>query len=357
MNSYFFLPIIAVMILAVSMIPEADAANPFRLSSTTTDCTVTLNYHYYNTDFLTAFDLGIYYRAVGTIQWQTDYSLITNTYFTADTRDLTQVFNFPDEQSYEIKLYSRFSHDPNHWFSATPIIQVDHPCPSPEPAEASNGNSNDCYDCTAPELISLKLNNSTTWNNQTIGESQSMTFIYYENKGSENIKWMDIALGLKSEYNPFYDGEVKMEFKIDNATVIESEIIDENNILTNSTILSVEDVTCSKGTCLQGTLHYTFAEKTFYDYGMIRVSDYRGNTDYQIIAPIKVIGQTINDQPTVTFQNTYQSTKKYGDTITVTRTDKISDMWIDTHGYEWKHHENGSWEKIWNWDSIEKIWN
>ena len=218
--------------------------------------------------------------------------------------------------------------------------------------EKNSNNKDSCYDCESPTLEFLEFNGSPDWlaqNNQTmkITEMQRLKFAYSDNKGADNIDQIKIGFGLPSKYSHISNAEAIIDMRINNGVLESLEIDDENNLLMINPSVPFSKIQCGKKECLQGILDFGWAEKPAHGYAVILASDKRGNTDIERLGEIIVTGETINDHPTVTFYNTYTSIMKDRLFIDVTRTDKVTDMWLETNGNKWHYMGNDRWERIW----------
>ncbi|MEE9339587.1 MAG: SBBP repeat-containing protein [Methylococcaceae bacterium] len=207
------------------------------------------------------------------------------------------------------------------------------------PVETSDSCSSDC---TPPSLESLELNNTPNWltaKNQTfnIGDKQVMKFVYSENEGIDDIKDIEIGFGLPTKKSPMYTSEIRLQINTFNGNLTSLVIDDDNKLfLENSTTVTVDKVQCGLLTCLEYTLEFIWAEIPFDNYLLITASDDHRNTRYDSSQyPFTVIGETLNEYPTLEIYNRYTSTKHDGYSFNITRTDKVTDMWIDEKGKEW----------------------
>ncbi len=207
----------------------------------------------------------------------------------------------------------------------------------------SGGNSNSCNgDCTAPSLESFEFNNTSNWftaKNQTfnIGDKQMMKFVYHENEGIDDINDVEIGFGLPYLGSPLYKAELKLKINTNQGNFTSLEIDDKNKLfLENSTTVNIDQVQCGYNECLEYTLEFIWAEIPFDGYFLITASDDHNNTTYdRNEEPFTVIGETLNEEPTITLYNRYTSTMQDGFFIDITRTDKVTDMWIDDKGKYW----------------------
>ena len=225
-----------------------------------------------------------------------------------------------------------------------------------ENTDYGTGGNTDCdSDCIPPSLEFLQFNNSSNWlsvNNQTfnIGDKQEMKFRYSDNRGIERIDLVEIGFGLKTKYNSISESEVILEIFTENGFYISENLIDPNNLFVeNATKVKVEQVNCIADDCseLEYTVEFIWAEKPFYGFALMTATDSRGNTSYERHPEeIKVIGETLNEHPSQMIYNRSTSSMKDGLFITITRTDKVSDMWIDEKDRYWQGFGNDRFEII-----------
>ena len=208
-------------------------------------------------------------------------------------------------------------------------------------------------DCTPPSLKSLELNDNTNWltaKNQTfnIGDKQVLKFVYFEDEGIDDLKDVEIGFGLPTKKSPMYTSEIRLQINTFNGNLTSLEIDDDNKIfLENYTTVKVDQVQCGLLNCLEYTLEFVWAEIPFDDYFLITASDDHRNTSYNSSQePLTVIGETLNEQPIYDIYNRHTSTKHDGYSFNITRTDKVTDMWIDEKGEEWRGLGNDRFELV-----------
>ena len=219
-----------------------------------------------------------------------------------------------------------------------------------------SGGGNSCgYDCIPPSLESIELNNVPNWltvKNQifNIGDKQEMKFRYSDNRGIERIDLVDIGFGLKTKYNSISESEVILEIFTENGFYKSENLIDPNNLFVeNATKVKVEHVNCIADDCseLEYTVEFMWAEKPFYGFSLMTATDNRGNASYERHPEeIKVIGETLNVQPTLEIYNRSTSIMKDGMFINITRTDKVLDLWNDENDRQWQGFGNDRFEII-----------
>ena len=226
------------------------------------------------------------------------------------------------------------------------------PTVTPPITSTNNTKSSGCYDCESPTLEFLEINGTSDWlaqNNNTmkITEMQRLKFAYSDNLGPDNIDQIKIGFGLPSKYSHISNAEAIIDLRIDNGVFESLTVTDENNLLmVIDNALHFSKIQCGNKECLQGILDFGWAEKPAHGYAVILASDKRGNTDIERLGEIIVIGETINKQPTELIYNRSTSSMKDGLFINITRTDKVSDMWIDEKDRYWQGFGNDRFEII-----------
>ncbi len=210
------------------------------------------------------------------------------------------------------------------------------------PLVNTSSSSSGCNgDCTPPSLESLEVNNTLNWltaKNQTfnIGDKQVMKFVYFEDEGIDDITDVIMGFGLPSKKSPIGTAELRLQINTFNGNFTSLEIEGNDKLFLNSTTVKVDKVQCGFFDCLEYTLEFIWAEIPFDNYFLIIASDDHRNKTYDSSQnPFTVIGETLNEQPTLEIYNRYTSTKHDGYSFDITRTDKITDMWIDEKGKEW----------------------
>ena len=218
------------------------------------------------------------------------------------------------------------------------------------------GGSDNCdSDCIAPDLEFIQVNKSSNWlsaNNTTfkIGDKQEIKFRYSDNRGIDNIREVELGLGLPTNYSPMHKAETILEINTDSEVIKSFKIKDENNLFVeNSITLKVDKVNCISDVCseLEYTLGFIWAERPFTGYFLITGADYNGNISFdRSVNEFKVIGETLNEQPVLEIYNRYTSTTTDELFIQLTRIDKILDIWIDEKDRKWHHLGNDRFELI-----------
>jgi len=233
-------------------------------------------------------------------------------------------------------------------------------------AEAEGSGNGGCPDCTAPTLglnsfyvrvvdDGFSYNGNSVqvekWHtpfpliNATVGETNIVEIIVYENQGVNNLKLVQFGLGGMEIGQPLTQVEVLIEVWLDinsNNFAIEEIIInDEYNLIESSSVIAVIDVTkCTSNsqneTCLKVTLQYSYREPTLYHMMIVNLRDKPGNSqNFYLNEGIQVLGDSLNEPPTYIIQNRKTSQQTEDLTLTLTRTDKVNHIWEDKYGIEY----------------------
>jgi len=171
-----------------------------------------------------------------------------------------------------------------------------------------------------------------------IGTTNTMKLKVYENLGLNSIKKVQVGLGVKEVGTPLNNAEVIIDLGIYAGEIESMTIKDKDNLLDNI-IATYDLVQCTEaGTtdCLEITLKYSYRESPLYNTVMVVTSNIVGAAgSFYFNDGIDVTGESLNEQPTITKFNKLTSQQKDNLWITYTRTDKITNTWIDQNGIEY----------------------
>jgi len=320
-------------------------------------------FHIYDSD-------GTHVKSVTTVGGKNQRGITTDSldriFITDQTNHQIHIYNstgdFVTTESYDDKDFQGITTDCNDRIIAADIFtdrilffefsiheqeETSDNCPS-----VSNTSDSCSSDCTPPSLESLEFNNTSNWltaKNQTfnIGDKQIMKFVYYEDEGIDDITDVIMGFGLPSKKSPIGTSEIRLQINTFNGNFTSLEIEGNDKLFLNSTTVKVDKVQCGFFDCLEYTLEFIWAEIPFDNYFLIIASDDHRNKTYDSSQnPFTVIGETLNEQPTLEIYNRYTSTKQDGYSFNITRTDKITDMWIDEKGEEWCDLGNDRFELV-----------
>jgi len=188
--------------------------------------------------------------------------------------------------------------------------------------------------------------------NATVGELNSVQVKIYENGGIANNKWVQFGLGVKEVRDPVNDSEVIILVILhQNGTAVELiDIVDKENLIENDSVFAtVYPIKCkvlsNNEDCILVTLVYSYREAPEYNIMLVNtVDDKRNGWTFYFNDGIKVIGKSLNEPPTTKqfFKNGSQDKDVW---YTLTRTDKIKDIWTDQNGIEYQNN-NGAFDRI-----------
>ena len=175
-----------------------------------------------------------------------------------------------------------------------------------------------------------------------VGFSNTVEMKIYENGGLSKINRVQFGLGVKETGTPLSQSEVIVLINLHhNGTSVESIGYEGNTklLVLNKTNVDLSIVPCKANSfaeCLLASLTYTYREGPLYNTLVVNTMDDRRNTwNYYFNDGVKVIG-SMNPPLTETIfvKNGKQDT---GVHMTLTRIDKINDIWKDIHDIEYQH--------------------
>jgi len=193
--------------------------------------------------------------------------------------------------------------------------------------------------------------------NATIGEMNLVETKTYENNGISNMKLVQYCLGAIEKGMPLEKCEVLIEVHLEtNGTndwinVKKIKIKDKDNLIENETVTAKASVVqCMdenpSSNCVKVDLEYEYREQTFNHMMIVNVVDKRGNSqNFHFNEGVMVIGESVNEPPTITKFEKHSSQQADNLYNTYTRTDKFNDTWIDQNGIEY-HYINDGFERI-----------
>lgn len=244
------------------------------------------------------------------------------------------------------------------------------------PKEKGTGG---CADCVAP-TIGINTNNfrivenGFSYNNNPVdverwhtpyplitaivNQTNTVEIIAYDNQGLYNLKLVQFGLGLEEIGQGLHDAEVLIEVHLEslrseNTVIVEKVVIRdrENLIETFSVFADTDVVKCFPGTldvdCLKVTIQYAYREATLNNIMVVHVVDKPGNAqNFYMNEGVEVFGDSINEPPTYVIQNrkTHQQTEDL--TLTLTRTDKVSNIWEDKYGIQYLQVSSDRFDRI-----------
>jgi len=201
--------------------------------------------------------------------------------------------------------------------------------------------------------------------NATVGIPNLVEIKVYENTGITNMKWVQFCLGAEERGQPLNSCEVLIEVHLyTNGTttgVMVDDIVinDKENLIDNDTVTAVSYVIpCMEyGTepnCVKVDLEYTYREETFNHMLIVNVLDKaRNSQNFHFNEGVNVLGESVNESPSITLSNKHASQQKDDLYITYTKTDKITDTWTDQYGIEYHRINDVTFDRITPADSYE----
>jgi len=245
---------------------------------------------------------------------------------------------------------------------------ISEPISASIPESTSKSNNGGCADCTAPTLglnenykrivdNGFSYNNNTIqvdkWHtpfpliNATVGETNTVEIIIYENNGIRNLKLVQFGLGGGWIGQPLSTFEVLIEVPLivssstNNIGIDKLTIHDKDNLIENSSVNATahhtQCVDNGSSSCAKVIIQYSYREETFNHIMVVNVQDKPGNSqNFFFNEGVQVLGDSLNEPPTYKLFNkkTQQQTENIH--LTLTRTDKINHIWTDEFGIEYK---------------------
>lgn len=181
-----------------------------------------------------------------------------------------------------------------------------------------------------------------------VGKTNTCELVIYENGGNNNIKWIQIGLGVE-ELGKFSESEVIAQLILSNTVLDKLNITDNQNLIQNLNVISIEPTKCKSSSnnesCLKIIFEYEYRESPLYNIIAVNLMDaQRSSWTFYFNDGIDVLGQSINEPPTDSF-----TTKKGNQypviTFELVRTDKVNNIWTDQFGIEY-HQINGRYDRI-----------
>ena len=236
-----------------------------------------------------------------------------------------------------------------------------------------------CADCTPPTLGLDKsykrvVDNGFSYNGQTVqvekwytefplinatvGVPNLVEIKVYENHGINNMKWVQFCLGAEEKGQPLDSCEVLIEVHLlTNGTttgiMVDNIVINDNdNLIDNDSVSAVSYVVpCMDNSlssnCVKVDLQYTYREETINHMMIINVADKARNAqNFHLNEGVNVLGESLNEPPSITLFNKQTSQQKDDLWITYTRTDKRTDTWFDESGIEYHRINDVTFDRI-----------
>lgn len=175
----------------------------------------------------------------------------------------------------------------------------------------------------------------------TVGEINTVQIKVFENFGISNMELVQFGLGAQYKGQPLNELEVLIEVHLltDGTTrgikVGDIVIHDTDNLIENDSVTAVAyavkcqymDITKE---CTQIDLEYSYREFTINNMMIVSVSDKTKNTqNFHFNKGVQVIGDSLNEPPTHIMFNKQANQQTENLFLTLTRTDKVNDIWTD----------------------------
>ena len=172
-----------------------------------------------------------------------------------------------------------------------------------------------------------------------IGDKNIVEIIVYDDRGLDNIQWVQLFLGVEKVGKPTNLSEVIGQLILSNGEFKEFNIIDKQNLIQNFDVASIEPVKCKANSnskeCLKITFEYEYREAPLYNVIAVSLMDNQRNSwTYFFNDGVEVIGESLNPADTIpTFRGIFTQ-------------DKINEIWTDEDGVEYEKNKFDSFKRI-----------
>ena len=229
-------------------------------------------------------------------------------------------------------------------------------------------NGSGCADCTPPTLglnknykrvvdNGFSYNNNTAqvekWHtpypliNATVGETNTVEIIIYENQGIGNMKMVQFGLGGEEIAQALSTFEVIIEVPLfnnmtsGNTETDEIIITDKDNLIENSSVnATTSAVKCmdddTNPSCLKVVLEYSYRESTINHMMVVNVVDKpRNDQNFYFNEGVQVLGESQNPAPYYIMSNKKTAQQTENLQIVLIREDKVNNIWVDGMGVKY----------------------
>lgn len=182
------------------------------------------------------------------------------------------------------------------------------------------------------------------------GTKINCELIIYDNGGVNNLKWVQVFLGVKEVGQANSKSEVGAQIILSNTELQEINITDSQNLIQNFNVTNIDVVKCksdsNNDSCLKIIYQYEYRESPLYNIVAIDLMDNKKSSwTYTFNDGIGVNGDSINEPPTDTLFSKTSSQDK-GVWLELVRTDKWNDIWVDQNGIEYHKVSDNNYNRI-----------
>lgn len=181
-----------------------------------------------------------------------------------------------------------------------------------------------------------------------INQQNKLILKVYDNRGTDNIKWIDVGFGIPKNYDNLDKAEVTLEIKFKNNNVIETKIHDPLNLI-DFDVVESEVVNCGyiDEECLQVTIPHSFRDQLLNMKLLISTTDYEPNEkNHTISEGIHIQGNSIDPPPThKLFIKKYLGTAN-SEWVVITLIDRPNGIWASEDGLEFISTHGGGFKRI-----------
>jgi len=243
-------------------------------------------------------------------------------------------------------------------FGDTPMEEPHELLPIPEdeeeltepsdPVEKNGG----CADCTAPTFYKNTqgkeiVKGGFSWNGNytdvtgyhtpydliivNVNDTNTFSMKAYENQGVHNFRWFQIGFGIKEVGIPTSEAEVLLVIRQSGDEIEEITLTDDENLMTFTNITrNIVECGYVVSFCVEISGNVVFRDVLKNNIVVINAVDRPGNSIRHFINDgINAEGESMNVPPTFELFNKKTNQQTDNLWLTLTRTDRVTDMWSD----------------------------
>lgn len=178
-----------------------------------------------------------------------------------------------------------------------------------------------------------------------VNQTNTIELIIYENGGINNIKWVQVALGIPEIGSPLNDAEVIAQLILQGGQREDLVVTDNLNLIQNFNATSIEPVKCKADynteTCLKVVFEYEYREAPLYNVVAIDLMDtQRSAWTFYFNDGVEVLGESLNPADTLNISNKPSHHPQKSGILDLIQIDRKDQLWIDSHGYLWQGDES-----------------
>lgn len=182
-----------------------------------------------------------------------------------------------------------------------------------------------------------------------VNEKNTVELIVYEDRGINNLKWVQLFLGLEEVGQPTSEAEAAIHLILSNTEFEEVIITDKHDLIQDIIIHQPIPHKCKQDSntelCLKLKFEYEYRGPLFYHvYGVSLMDTQKNSWNHYFNEGVMVIGESLNEPPTDRVF-TKKGAQYPAEWLDMTRIDKINDIWADQNGIKY-HKVNNHYDRI-----------